>query len=634
VKYKLVEKTPPIKTRKSGWWITCQTASDLLILNVWQNKSLYARHAINVLTGEYATLKGAVWFASKVEHAIGMPQELYGDGYWHGRRYEEIEKERFRLSKDDDALIDKLMNANQRYKNYTPMRLITEIETEYGRKQREGRETRRWARVQAIMQMVPEVPEDLREWTHNTCFGGEDYCLMDRETGKWSCSACGETFTDKDIKKIEKKYSLDRGGKLRHNDLFECPKCGKEIRLKNLKKRNKDVWILEHFCLIQPIDDEISVARHFEAGLKCTPGEKRKMGIREQIRIILFKHPAPKQTCDIFYMQYGWDCYLKEDSNYIAGTFDNKGNRTNRREFVCYLYDNGITEAFRDTAYESWSRLFTEWAQAGLKMDYNWMMAACDQQNYIDVMEMLWRGRFYKLLAEESENISHWSFGYTGKLHLDFGNVIEEVFYITDKQKINRIRDKNGGILMVEWMRWSDSHNQKLSDKVLDWLEKNNLRPDDMAWIKCRFSIEQAMNYIERQRRESYKGKKIKQVISQYEDYMDMCEKLHKNTADEMVYRPRELKRRHDECVAAVERQRAQIKAEEYSKKFGEAEKVLGEIREKYEYAGEDYFITVPERIVDIVTEGNFLHHCAGATDRIHLLPEENHGAGYTILHD
>ena len=95
-----------------------------------------------------------------------------------------------------------------------------------------------------------------------------------------------------------------------------------------------------------------------------------------------------------------------------------------------------------------------------------------------------------------------------------------------------------------------------------------------------------------------------------------MCEKLHKDTSDAMIYRPRELKRRHDEAVAAIERLNAQIKADEYSKKFGEAEAVLESIKEKFEYEGDSFLIKVPEKIVDIVSEGNYLHHCAGATDR------------------
>ena len=126
----------------------------------------------------------------------------------------------------------------------------------------------------------------------------------------------------------------------------------------------------------------------------------------------------------------------------------------------------------------------------------------------------------------------------------------------------------------------------------------------------------QCMNYIKRQKQESYEKLSVRSIVSEYSDYISMCVKLGKDTSDEMVYRPRQLKRRHDECVAEIERQKAQVKAEEYSQKFAEAEKVLGEIRNKFEYAGEQFFIRVPERIIDIVMEGNYLHHCAGATDR------------------
>jgi len=50
--------------------------------------------------------------------------------------------------------------------------------------------------------------------------------------------------------------------------------------------------------------------------------------------------------------------------------------------------------------------------------------------------------------------------------------------------------------------------------------------------------------------------------------------------------------------------------------KFPGAEEVLADIREKYEYSNAEYIIIVPQSLMDIVTEGQALHHCAGATDR------------------
>lgn len=153
-------------------------------------------------------------------------------------------------------------------------------------------------------------------------------------------------------------------------------------------------------------------------------------------------------------------------------------------------------------------------------------------------------------------------------------------------------------------------------DRVLDWMLENKLNPSDMEGMASRLSPEQMMNYIMRQKKESYPQWSVKTVISQYEDYLSMCKKLHKDTMDEMVYRPRELKRRHDEMVEEIRERETEIQAEEYSRKFQEAEQVLRKVKKKLEYRGEKYFIRVPERIVEIVKEGRELHHCVGSTDR------------------
>ena len=169
---------------------------------------------------------------------------------------------------------------------------------------------------------------------------------------------------------------------------------------------------------------------------------------------------------------------------------------------------------------------------------------------------------------------------------------------------------------MVKWMRWSEQENSRLSDRVILWLDENKLEPKKMKALLRQMSPEKAMNYIERQRRESYKGKSAKEVVSQYEDYISMCERLKKDTADEMIYRPRELRRRHDEAVREIEKREAEITADEYAARFPGVEEVMQEIRERYEYASEQYIITVPRRCVDIVLEGRALHHCAGSSDR------------------
>ena len=59
-----------------------------------------------------------------------------------------------------------------------------------------------------------------------------------------------------------------------------------------------------------------------------------------------------------------------------------------------------------------------------------------------------------------------------------------------------------------------------------------------------------------------------------------------------------------------------QREAEKMREKYPQAEKNLDAIRERYEYQNEEYVITVPHDLVEIIEDGQALHHCAGASER------------------
>lgn len=610
-----IERAEPVRTKEKGQFITIQIVEKtILVLNIWKNQVLMARHCINIDTNEYATLERNTWKIKKIESALNTNND---EGWYYLTSYisRDFIRKKGRMSKEDEEQIRKLLiGENSPYRrNWNVLELISELELEYQRGKRAVVEMNRVQKVKAVMDKVPDIPAGIKEWINQRELGGQDFMLKDRETNLWTCSSCGKESEEQEIRTTE-------GKKAKNNNIVICPRCGKEIQFLT---RKKTVDVITHFSMAQPIDEEMSVMRHFKAEIFCEPKQKKDISIEEEVRIIMLKDEhsfskedafSQRRICDIYYEQYYKPTYVP-DGGHHEGCFDNKSNPANKAEYQGYLYDEGIEEAFKNTAYEEWTRIFKQMSMAGVKLNYNRLMVTQDDMNMIGVVELLFKGRFIKLLRETSNEISYWSKAYCGPLRLS-GSSIEEVFNIGDRQKINRIRDKDGGRNMLEWMRWSDNNRQKISDKTLQWLLSNELDPADMKWVKCRFSMEQAMNYIERQKKESYPGISTKRVISQYNDYMNMCNRLHKDTADEMVYRPRELKRRHNEAVAEIERLNAQLKADEYSKKFKEAEQVLKTIKEKFEYVGEGFFIKVPERIVDIIAEGNYLHHCAGATDR------------------
>lgn len=231
------------------------------------------------------------------------------------------------------------------------------------------------------------------------------------------------------------------------------------------------------------------------------------------------------------------------------------------------------------------------------------------------------------MLRETVEKVDVWGGGsYYGKLRLT-GETLEEVFKIKDRQKINRIRDQDGGEEMLAWMRWSDTSNKKVSQDTLEYMIANGIDPGDIEFVEDKMSPQQVMNYIEKQRAAGYQYRTVPEVLGQWGDYLSMCKAQNKNMDDEMVYKPRDLKLRHDQAVTdanqlqivkEMERNK-EVRAAEAKKmreKYPQAEKNLEDIRARYEYENAEYIIIVPHDLVEIIEEGQALHHCAGATER------------------
>ena len=584
MKRKTIEKLIPAPTKRKGLVATVQEIGDILILNIYQDKKIQSRYCVNTKSGEYETFdcKSGEWKFRKLLTAIGF-DAFYSSAY-------RIDQELAFNSEEERKLAEEKVKEKGGKWNQTFGQWINRIEDDFNRNKRETHERNRRDRVRKVMDAVPMAPRDLREWIWEKT-GAADYAFYDKKKKLWNCTCCEEYVKEKDLQRT------DGEKKIRHNDMIYC-KCGKIIQA---KKRTGKIEKKEHVMVLQPVCDKYSVARHFTVELNWE-GRKRKIDYSEEIRVVLFKlSENPKFACDIYYDNWGG--------------FDNRGNPWNKHTYAGYLYEDGIEEALQDTSYRAWSRVFQQMAAVGQKVNWNRLMATKNDEKLVRMVECLFKGRFFKLLQETAEDVSYWSCEYTGELNTH-GTNIEEVFNIHDRQKINRIRDINGGKEVVSWMRWSDRKGVKIPQETLEWLLKNDISQSDLWFILDVMKPQQIQNYILRQQKESYIGKSIKTIIGQWKDYLNMCRRMRKKMDDEMIYRPRELKRRHDEAVAEIALREAEIKADEYNKRFPGVEDVLERIREQFEYSNEEYVITVPRRCIDIVAEGRYLHHCAGATDR------------------
>ena len=595
MKRKTVMLTPPLLPSRKGKVITVQLADDILILNFYQDKKLDTRYCMNTQTHEYECYdpEENAWSQEKVA-VIAAGHDRWGC-YITG-----LEKKWKWEPEEAYEIIEEQLKPLTKYGGM--FHSIENLEYNYTSDKRERKEERRRERLEQLMNSIPQEPKDFEKKILEAAVK-EHYGFYVAKKKEYVCSYCGDAT----------RPDGNTEGKL------TCGGCGNEIIP---KKRIKKVTKHTGAILMQPVNNKKSVCRYYDAVVTWQPGNE-SIETSEAIRVMPLKDGATisdhgkRRSCEIYYNQY----YRSSIYGACTDNFD-KGNPSNRRYVGGFLYPSGIRETLENTLYEPWVRLFEQMAAAGAEANYNKLMWMWPGEGIIQMTEYLLKGRYWNLLKESSEHIGYGR--YYGPL-LPEGKDIREVFGIHDLQKIHRIRERNGGEAMVVWMQWAEKTGGKLTEETLKWLIDSNIDPQNISGIPA--SIEKIKHYLIRQQTESYPKMKMKAVLEQWKDYLAGCVKLKKDMADDMITRPRELKRRHDEIMEEIRKQQmiedirrnrelAERKEKELQEKFPEAEKNLQEVKGIYEYQNETYRVIVPKKLTEIMLEGQALHHCAGATDR------------------
>lgn len=599
MRYKTIEnipiKKPPKELiKKQGMAMAAQVREGYLILDVWDDLKHAYRHAMDTITHEYALKKTAtgLWHSRKICN-------IKGEGsYWGKYKWTDC----VNISKKDMKCITDLL---QEETYVTGLRMIDQAEEQYNEQKRERAYNSKAKRIDRLMQKVPPVPNDFSTWLLSV--QGEDlqYAFWNREEKTYSCTSCGKT-----AKMI--KLDTGRDTKIRNSDMVECTLCHKRLRV---KKRCSAVEKEFQAMLLSPVDETMSVARHFHICICWQSGTRRKVKWDEGVRIFLYKN-NPKWNCRIYYRQYPKN-YTSTFIGLREPWWDT--NPANRRMGNEFLYPGNIAECLKGTSYEEHMHFFEAAAGKGCQMRYNdvmYKMHGCGK-----ALEYFLKGRYYRLTKEMVDE--GWNYGYG----LRDGTGIRQITGIEDMQMLHRLRDKNGGTNMMAWLAHVSKTQERISDKALEFFDGNKIRPGDCGMQTGNLSPDQIMNYLLRQQKEQYPGLSYSRVLEQWNDYLSMCKNLKKDISDPMVYRPKELKRRHDEAVEETNRQEImknmarnpeekKQRAQKMREQYPGTEEILEEIKEKYEYKTGEFLILVPQSLLDIVIEGQALHHCVASTDR------------------
>lgn len=603
-------KLQPAEVKRQGTVITARfdDAEQVLILDIFMDRQHSARYLLQVGSGEHKTYEylTGTWHDYSIAGAMGQ-ETLWVNGMNLASEASFASEEEAELA--FRALGEPVDPWISRPTKRAVFEEIMRLEREYVSDKRCTERVREVQRYKTMVDSVPELPADFDEWARGL-IAPEDYALGSWTKGKAHCTACGSEIDRKALKAAD-----GSGRQAAQGEEAVCPVCGHAV---TVRIRSKFIEKTSMVSILQDIDSKKSVARFVDIGFSWSL-EGKKTYRSESMWIFLLRHDKR------FSHRILYNTILKSEWEQ-NGCFW-KSNPANRTTKAGYMYPGGIEVALAGTDYHVTARLIRAMADGKICLNYNRVLAAYASRGTLNMLEYLYKGRFFRLLKESVENIDYWDGGYRYGPLTRNGRDIEEVFGISDRQKINRIRDLDGGESLVEWMQLSDETGEKIPQETLTWLAENNIRRRDLKDFSERMSVTKIANYVRKQQAGGYKDRTARAVLSQWSDYLSMCRQEKKNLADDMVFRPRELKRRHDEIVQEInhrkmleELKRSKAKAAEEAKrmreKFPGAEEALREIRERFEYSSDEYMIIVPQKLIEITTEGIALHHCVGSSDR------------------
>lgn len=434
------------------------------------------------------------------------------------------------------------------------------------------KETSKWDQV---MSKIPHLPKDWEKWCRRTAI--TQHYIFYRTVGKSKqgyCSRCGSSMTLRSPK---------------HNQYGICPRCKKKIQYKSIGRQKSIYNKPEYAYLLQKFGDNQMVIRNFEvrAWFYQSQGFIPDIEWVETRRVIV--NPDFSQTA-YYYGRYKDDSYRWRESLYAYYHYGFETYKGALYQRTLYFLNKGILKT---------SGLYEFQKNVSRVEPETYLL----YRNFQPGIEKIAKAGLKQLVIDEIIK----------RKRLPDRKKLVEILEL-DRHLLKQLVHIDGGIYSLSWLQQVKSSQKVLPLEVIQYFEKYKICPGDIAFIDKQMTAIQVYHYLCRMEKEC--GKSAGEILRIWKDYLAMAKRLGKDPEDAIIYRPRDLIRRHDEAVKMLQEIDTEEKAKEWRKQFPDLERVCKEITFTYQYMKDKNFaILVPQKIEEMVTEGKTLHHCVGAEE-------------------
>lgn len=467
---------------------------------------------------------------------------------------------------------------------------------------------RRITKITDYVNRILIAPEGVDPgWVNDTVFGGKHYAFMDHAVGarkdkvrRFYCSACSGT--------------VDAPWK--HNKTETCPLCGAVLKVSKTIFQRVQYERVSYFYRDFDMRGRLALVMVTANVKKVWRGGSEAVSWSSPLRVL---------TSPLDYKWGNWATQTAIYYNQWNGWSDRNSDYFQTSAGYIYLPDHDV---LKDTYYEDMLRPTVAIAERGWRINYGHLLMK-DGSIVAGVYEMLARGGYYRLCRElvrgvyYDEDRPNWR-----------GKNAGEVLGIGGQNRA-RLRKLDGGTRMIRWLKISEKCGYKLTDEELTWLSKS-LDEGDVKKIMNhkhlpRMGITSIINYLRKQVKKGgiprdYYRSTGQAAVALWLDYLDMAASMKLDLSRDSVYKPANLRERHDELAeirdmkererqarADAARLRKQAKAME--DKYPGVAPVCAKIKEIYEWTGDGYSVLVPAGAWDIMQEGVLLGHCSARED-------------------
>lgn len=442
-------------------------------------------------------------------------------------------------------------------------------------------------KVRARMKGLPALPRDLEKWAHQALLPA--YFFYDRARGgraSGKCSSCGREVTLIGV---------------RHNATIVCPRCGNKIIA---KARGRRGWLEDRSTaqVIQKAGRNELVVRILKAYCYYE-GDTPKISVYENARQFIQVDQSGAIQRDPYYYS---DSAKQWKQGVRPSFFPYQYNF--EADDCGHVYCRNLSRALVGTPWQYCSiqafyEYFREPMQAApflaAQLEHPKLEHLVKVGFYNLASDVAYRGNYDQIL-DESQN----------RTHRILGVGAEDVVFL---------RNLDVDMKILKIFQGYCQHSLKDRQRLLVWQLGRKIERDVDPALE-HMTAHKFMRYLDSQysflqfRLTQYKAQRyhsMQDLVTEYRDYLDMCEKQRYDMTNSFVLYPRDLQKAHDKLA-----HRIQLKADaQLRRDFKVAyQRIMGQL----DFELDGMRIVCPATPEDIVAEGQALHHCVGGyVDRV-----------------